>query len=1067
MSGAAGLNGAHRELVLASAGSGKTYHLSSRILGLLAQGAAPGEILASTFTRKAAGEILERVLLRLARGAVEPRAAAELGLTAHPLLADPAACLQLLERVLDQLHQMNVGTLDAFFVRVAKIYFQELGLAPDWRIADRPTEDRVRTEAVLSALAGADQRQIAGRIRLLKLGGAARSAHEALAASLDDLLRLRRQSDPDAPDTWSPDFHVEGSEAPDDIARDAAELARRVRALPVPLTRAGAPDQRFGKGLATTADCIEQQRWDLLFDKGIGGAVENGSFEYFGHPLAATHREALEEARELGRRALSGRYRRQIEASGELAGFLEDAFREAQGRAGAYRFEDITSLLGGPDATGGREDLLYRLDQQVRHLLLDEFQDTSLEQWRALEPLAGELLSGHLDERAGVIVADPKQSIYGWRGARPELAHSVGRRYGLRAATLDRSWRSSRVILDFVADVFRSLPDNPTVRKADPEGTVAREWMRDFTELQPGKEGVPGHVRMHVGPPVAGTSAVQPALLRHAAEIIQDLHREMPERSIGVLVRQNRVLAYLMAELGALGVPASGEGGSPLTDTPPVNAVLSLLHLADHPLDTVARYHVARTPLGAVVEYDDWRDDTAARRLSTQVRRSLSRDGYGPTLAGWIMALAGRCDRREVQRLLQLVELGHRWDERSTLRPGDFIRYVRSEVVEDPSAARVQVMTVHKAKGLEFDIVVLPELQYSMAPRRRGVAMPLHDPESGRVVKVYPSLSGKMSRYFPEVSAAQTQASAAELRDALSLLYVALTRARHALHLILPTAKGDGRSPAWLLRNALGLADPGSDPEVIADRGDPEWFRSVEAEAEKKTKAAPPTRAAAARDSQAPLLIPPARGPGRNLARRSPSSLEGGDPVHLPFLLRLDTRPALDRGEVVHRWCEDIRWMEDGLPEDGALAALAREVAPRMPAADVARLTAEFRRWMAAEPIRTALSRSAYPTGAGVTVRVEHERPFLRRKGDEIQEGFIDRLVLVEQGGRVTGAHVLDFKTDALEAGDPAAIEERTKHYRPQIDAYREVMREQYGLERSAVTGTLLFLAAGRVVRTG
>ena len=68
-----------RELVLASAGSGKTYHLSSRIIGLLAAGTPPNEILASTFTRKAAGEILERVLVRLAEGASDPEKAQALG----------------------------------------------------------------------------------------------------------------------------------------------------------------------------------------------------------------------------------------------------------------------------------------------------------------------------------------------------------------------------------------------------------------------------------------------------------------------------------------------------------------------------------------------------------------------------------------------------------------------------------------------------------------------------------------------------------------------------------------------------------------------------------------------------------------------------------------------------------------------------------------------------------------------------------------------------------------------------------------------------------------------------
>lgn len=111
------------------------------------------------------------------------------------------------------------------------------------------------------------------------------------------------------------------------------------------------------------------------------------------------------------------------------------------------------------------------------------------------------------------------------------------------------------------------------------------------------------------------------------------------------------------------------------------------------------------------------------------------------------------------------------------------------------------------------------------------------------------------------------------------------------------------------------------------------------------------------------------------------------------------------------------------------------------------------------EPIPAVPSRSAYLTDADVTVRVQAERPPAGRKGDEIQEGSIDRLVLVERGSRVVEAHVLDFKTDAMAPGDDAAVQERTRHYRPQIEAYREVIRERYGIEGEAVRGTLVCLA--------
>jgi ATP-dependent exoDNAse (exonuclease V) beta subunit len=114
---------------------------------------------------------------------------------------------------------------------------------------------------------------------------------------------------------------------------------------------------------------------------------------------------------------------------------------------------------------------------------------------------------------------------------------------------------------------------------------------------------------------------------------------------------------------------------------------------------------------------------------------------------------------------------------------------------------------------------------------------------------------------------------------------------------------------------------------------------------------------------------------------------------------------------------------------------------------------------MAAPPIRRALSRVAYPAGT----RVERELPFLHRVPEGMLHGFIDRLVLIQQGGVVTGAEVVDFKTDVLNGSDPEEVAARVAYYRPQIDAYRGAVAGRYGLELSAVSGRLLFLRLGVV----
>ncbi|HAT16955.1 MAG TPA: hypothetical protein DCS76_04120, partial [Gemmatimonadetes bacterium] len=971
------------ELVLASAGSGKTYRLSSRILGLLAMGVPPGQVLATTFTRKAAGEILERVLLRLAEGASDPAKAQELGKDAHPILTRPEECRGLLSRLLANLHQMNVGTLDAFFVQMARSFFLELGLPPRWTIADKPTRDRIRTEAVLVALAEADRAQLVELLRMLNRDAAYRQVHATLLDKMDSLLAIRRQLDPRAADPWSPEFGVTEELSPDTLREKACALATYLLELEVPSTQRGDPDRDWVTARCTASEAMSRLDWDGVFGRGIGAKVLAGEDSYSRKTIPPEFVELFREAIRLARIDLAPKLRREVRALDRLAELLEAAFNSAQRRVGAYRFDDLTYLLGGSDPTGNRDDLGYRLDQRIRHLLLDEFQDTSLEQWQALQPLAGELLSGHLDEHTVVIVADPKQSIYGWRDARPELVHKVAEAYGLTETLMDTSWRSSQVILDFVGKVFRGLPTNPAISGIDVGPGVASAWTKDFRELAAARD-LPGHVCVHLGPTASddGRGAIRPSFLRWAAQVVKRLHQQIPGQSIGVLASQNKVVGYLMDELRAIGVEASGEGKSYLTDTAPANVILSLLRLADHPSDSWALYHVAQTPLGEIVGLQDRKDAGAARALASRIRIQLLAEGYGPTLSRWVHDLAPSCDARQVQRLLQLVELGHRWDEHATLRPTDFAQYVASESVEDPSSAPVQVMTIHQSKGLEFDAVVLPELYAPLLYNRREPLIRKRDADTGRVVQVYPGMSQTKLALFPDAADADQEERSAALRDGLSVLYVALTRAKYALHLILPPDRGTKKHGAGLIREALSLEDvEATETNVLMECGDPLWFgrlaesveRTVEETLERTAKPTDDKRSRTEEDPRAPLLGPSSSGPGRNLARRSPASLGGGNHVDLSLTLRLDAAPGLRRGEVVHAWCEGIEWIEDGIDDDDVLRAIAREKAPGMSRDQVGRLIGEFRGWLQAEPIRKVLSREAHSSEPDTVVRVENE----------------------------------------------------------------------------------------------
>jgi len=1064
-----------RELVLASAGSGKTFRISSRIIALLADGEPPATILASTFTRKAAGEILDRVLVRLARAASDDAWARQLaehtggppGGPASDAARGPAFWREVLSRTVSQLHRLDIGTLDSFFVRAVGSFAHDLGLPPGWGIADRPTEDRLRSEALDEVLEDTDKGALLELLRGLSDGSTRRSVHDALTRTVDDLLRVHRALKPGTPG-WSaltdalPDL-------PEDVAARAAALADRLAASEVPRTKAGSPDKRWLGARDKDADKLREGDWTGFLSAGLGTRVVGAEEEptYYGTPFPAPLLAVVREAVELARVVVGAELARRGEAMGRLAEAYDEAYMARLRSAGMLRFEDVTRFLLGPRPLTGRDDLAYRMDGRARHLLLDEFQDTSVLQWRALTPLADDLV-GEAGDRGGgatVVVADPKQSIYGWRGAAPGVVEALGDRYGLPQTSMAKSWRSSQVVLDAVNRVFDGIHRTAALERDAVRADEARRWEKAF-EPHVAANDLPGHVVLAAGPEREGTTDAQPELSRFVARRIAALHRGAPDRTIGVLTRKNDEVGRLIFELGALGVRASEEGGTSLLDSAAVVSLLALLRLADHPGDGLARYHVAETPVGPAVGLDDRRSDRQAGRVSHQLRRDLMERGFGRTLGDLAARLAGDCDARERLRLRRLVELGYRWDEgpgAASPRVDDFVRLAEAERAESPGRSPVRVMTVHQAKGLEFDAVVLPQLHLRMSGGRTDTSALTYRPGGvGPVTHAFPYVKSALVPLLsdvPELEEARRQRASSETRDALGGLYVAMTRARYALHMVVPAGTGPTGSPAALLREALSPLPADEEVEegrVLYEAGDDGWHATAPRRDAREGAAPPP-----------PETIRLRSGPRtRLLERRSPSSAEGGDRVRAAELLGLrHVAGARTRGTLVHAWLETLEWIEDGLAPQEELDAIARRAAPSSTPEEVERILGWLRARLAEPDVRRALSRELHRDGA----EVERELPFLIREGDALVEGFIDRLVLEHEGGRVTSATVVDYKTDRLDPDHPdgleGALRARALHYRPQLQAYRRAVADLYGLELDDVEGRLLFLDAGSVQR--
>lgn len=1050
-------------LIRASAGTGKTFQLSNRYIGLAASGQPLDTILATTFTRKAAGEILDRILTRVAEAALSPAAAAQLAQHTGLPAFNQQAALGLLRSMIRHLHRIRTGTLDSFFLQIARSFALELGLPLGWQIIDDVSDGLLRGEAVRNVLADEATGDVVRLMHLLTKGEAARSVSQQISALVTELYNLYADSPQSA---WhSLSRHKELALGELSAALDALEAAAM-------------PGKRFVTARAADLETARAADWETFLGKGLSGKIFAGEESYYRTPIGPEVLAVYEPLLKHARAVLVNRIVLQTEATWRLLDRFDKAYQRLKVEHRALRFEDITRRLGSAAVGQRLEAVVYRLDAHVAHLLLDEFQDTSPLQWRVLRPFA-QAVADQSGRRSFFCVGDVKQAIYGWRGGVAEIFEALSDELpGLQGRALNESFRSSPVVIDVVNRVFGGLGGNAVLQN---HGEATRRWRQRFQEHTTARTQLGGYCRLETAPRAEPGKTQPVANLVHAANEIVRLHEACPGRTIGVLVRRNAGVARMIYELRTRGLRASEEGGNPLIDSPAVQVVLSVLQVADHPGDTAARFHVAHSPLGGPLGLEDHADGDAAARQAAQLRRQLGDRGYGPTLEAWVRLLGPHCDERDLGRLAQLVELAYTYDAQATTRPDDFVRLVQQKRVEDARSTPVRVMTIHQSKGLQFDIVVLPELDARLVGQPGQVAVGRASP-TAPVERVCRYVGKELRGLLPAAWRQMFEDGTRQVvEESLSVLYVAMTRAIHALHVIISPSAPNERSLSCtfghLLRAALTDGKPLEPCTVAFEHGDSCWFERSPATA--VTPLSPSGRGAGVEGAEGtkqpelsseprPLRLAPAAAVrSRGLERQSPSGLEGAGRVQLGHEMRLD-RGALDRGTLVHRWFAEIEWLDEGPPPDARLLEVAAE--PDFRGVDARAVLADFHAALARPAIAAALRRSGCAQAAIAAKiaqprwEVWRERTFAIRDGEALLSGSIDRLVVLWDGDRPVWAEVLDYKTDVLPAGDAAAAATRADFYRPQLAAYRRAAAALLGLPPEQIAARLLFLVPGTVV---
>jgi ATP-dependent helicase/nuclease subunit A len=828
-------------LVQAPAGSGKTTLLAQRYLRLLAVVDVPEQILALTFTRRAAEEMRQRVLtaLRAASLPVCPP-----GMNARTWSLAGAAKQRMEAMRCDiqrQPSRLRIETIDAFNSWLANQLPITAGAGASLRIladalpayqeaARRALAHEggdafgVAVDRVLELddqrwrkLVGLIAEMLPSRDRWLPLLAGRMQAARALDAT--QLSSVRRHFDEDlrllvtrvllrAQDVLGPEraeclsaLMYAGAQRLD--AGSAMAAWRRPRAALSP--EAGdVPRWRSMAMLLLTAEGAVRKRVTAAEGFPPGCAEKAGMMDLLAEfDRDPRVRELLVELRTLPDPAYSdaawARVREVAQVLVLAAGLLDGVFREQ----GAVDFPAVSlaalRALGNPESP---TDLSLRIDYRLQHILVDEFQDTSSAQLELVRLLTAGWQKD--DGRSIFCVGDPMQSIYGFRQAEVraflELAEEGIGEVRFDVQRLRSNFRSSPALVRWINDCFARIMPQIDDRN---RGAIAYRSSEAAVEQPPG-------VRAAVQCLAFASRGAESTAI--AALIGEEIARH-PDWRIAVLVRAKNHARDIAAGLRAQNIPFRAVDIEPLQDRGTVRDIIMLTCALLHLGDRIAWLAVLRAPWAGLsladlllishakpLVWDAMRDAALLSALSEEGRARCERlreilEGAfkvrnDSPLSRWIerawMALGGPSCAASAQDLDLAAAAFSRLrslEERGMPDAADLPHSFADLFADHGDASPVEIMTIHKAKGLEFDMVVLPALDRPV-PRNRDQLLLSHQfartGRDGMVMAARPPVGTERDLLFEFL---RCQKRDAAVLEAQRLLYVACTRAKWQLRL--------------------------------------------------------------------------------------------------------------------------------------------------------------------------------------------------------------------------------------------------------------------------------------------
>lgn len=851
----------------ANAGSGKTRVLTDRVARLLLGGVEPQHILCLTYTKAAATEMQNRLFKRLGEWAMKPDPAlrdalAELGEGARLDAETLAQARRLFARAIETPGGLRIQTIHSFCASLLRRFPLEAGVSPQFMELDDRTA-RLLQDEIIEELAetiapdviadvarawtgeefGALIQQITGHRAKFSTPLTAEKARQlfglAQGESAESLLAQVFLGDEA---TWMPSVIAALDKGTSTDVKNADHLLRIDFAAPA-LSNLTALE-----GVLLTGPSAKEP-----FTAKIGSFPTKETRKALG-PL-------IDRLENLMRRVESARATRialnALDRALTLHRFASaflPLYEQRKAQRGWLDFDDLitraSALLTDPTVAAW---VLFRLDGGIDHILVDEAQDTSPEQWRVIESLAAEFTagSGARDvDRTLFVVGDKKQSIYSFQGADVAAFDEKQNHFGTRFRAVDRffqslelehSFRSSPAILRVVDETFGDR--FPSALGGRSSHIAYRDTMPGRVDLWPLIEKASGKddddwrnpvdliTEEHHTARLADQIAAEIDQMIRAGISIPDKDGTRPVHAGDFLIlvqRRSDLFSEIIRACKARKLPIAGADRLKLGAELAVKDIAALLTFLATPEDDLSLAAVLRSPLCGWTEAELYAlaqprkgylwealRERAAEFANTHALLTDLRD-QADFLRPYdlIERLLTRHDgrRRLLQRLGPEAEDGidELLSQALSYERGDvpsltgFLVWLSTDEVEvkrqmDSEGHRIRVMTVHGAKGLEAPIVILPDT-CDIRPQERDEVV---------TVNATPVWRTPADQSPPAIATARAARKEREAEERLRLLYVALTRARSWL--IICGAGEVKQEQAWYRLVAEGMQAAGAD----------------------------------------------------------------------------------------------------------------------------------------------------------------------------------------------------------------------------------------------------------------